>query len=373
MITSLYIHIPFCIKKCVYCDFYSIPFSLERAGAYTDALCREIALREGMAQGLRTVYIGGGTPALLPEDAMMRILEKVHAAFSVHPDAEITIEANPGTISETKLKHLRKAGINRISMGIQSLHDHELKLLGRCHTSQEAIDAVRAARKAGFDNLSIDLIYGIPGQTLAAWKRTLLNAMTLAPEHLSTYELTPEKNTPLFERIQQKEIVLPSEDEITEMYYEGLALLKEYGYLHYEISNAALPGRACRHNLNYWRRGTYLGLGASAHSFFDGRRAANVSSVERYIEDLNRGSIPVGEETVLSEGDALKEHIFLGLRMTEGLDLRLIRGAERIQNSKAVVELIHHGLVELNEYYLRLTRKGLVLSSEVMVRLFEEL
>ncbi|MEW6117006.1 MAG: radical SAM family heme chaperone HemW [Nitrospirota bacterium] len=373
MITSLYIHIPFCIKKCVYCDFYSIPFSLENAGAYTEALCREIALREGMAKDLRTIYIGGGTPTLLPEDEMVVVLEKVEAVFSVYPDAEITIEANPGTVSEKKLLHLRSAGINRISIGVQSLDDRELKLLGRCHTSQHAVDAVRAARKAGFDTISLDLIYGIPGQTLAAWKRTLTHALSCAPEHLSTYELTPERETPLWEHIRRHETVLPSDDEIAEMYYEGLELLKRHGYLHYEISNLALPGRACKHNMNYWKRGDYLGIGAAAHSFFEGKRIANISNAERYIEELNRSSIPVGEETLLSVEDALKEHIFLGLRMTEGLDLRLLNGAARIRDSKAVGELIRHGLLELNGQYLRLTLQGLVLSSEVMVRLLEGL
>jgi oxygen-independent coproporphyrinogen-3 oxidase len=373
MITSLYIHIPFCIRKCAYCDFYSIPFSAEHAAAYTDALCSEIALREGMAKELRTIYIGGGTPTLLAEDEVARILEKVHAAFSVHHDAEITIEANPGTVSERKLYHMRSAGINRISIGGQSFHDHELKLLGRRHTAQDITDAVHAARKAGFDNLSLDLIYGIPGQTRAAWKRTLLSAVSLAPEHLSTYELTPERNTPLYDRIERNDVVLLPEEEITEMYYESLALLKEHGYVHYEISNVALPGRACRHNLNYWKRGTYLGIGAAAHSFLNGKRTANVSSIEHYLTALKENSLPVGEETVLSEEDALKEHIFLGLRMSEGLDLRLVRGAEKISNSKAVEELTRHGLIELNEHRLRLTRKGLVLSSEVMVRLLQSL
>ncbi|MBI3592984.1 MAG: radical SAM family heme chaperone HemW [Nitrospirae bacterium] len=373
MVNYLYIHIPFCIKKCIYCDFYSIPFKSQVAEDYVNALCKEIELRKHAARDIGTVFIGGGTPTVISGNEISKILNKVKETFSVRHDAEVTIEANPGTITEGKLAGLREAGVNRISIGIQSLDDHELTVLGRSHTSDDVLYAVTAARKAGFNNISVDLIYGIPGQNMETWVNTLLKAIELLPEHVSTYELTPEKNTPLSDDIKKGRLALPDEEIITEMYYKGIDILQAHGYAHYEISNFARPGYQCIHNLNYWNRGEYLGIGAGAHSFLNGRRTANVRDVFRYVESVNSGMIAVAEDIEITAKEALKELIFLGLRKTEGIDMSRMPDIAKMLKSKAVDELIRHGLLETRDNCLCLTRKGLVLSNEIILRIFEEL
>ena len=379
MAHSLYIHIPFCMKKCIYCDFYSIPGEYALIEKYTDALCCEILLKKDSARDLETVYIGGGTPTLLPEGHIARLLQTVREVFTMKADAELTIEANPGTVSREKLRRLRREGINRISIGIQSLVDRELAALGRIHSADDALLAVKAAQEAGFDNISLDLIYGIPGQTGKSWEYTLMKALETAPQHFSTYELTPEEETPLARGIAEGNIVLPCEEEVIGMYYHGMDILKGHGYLHYEISNFAKPGRQCLHNLNYWNRGEYLGIGAGAHSFYHGKRAANVRDANRYVNQVNKGILPVSEENEITESEAFKETVFLGMRKTEGIHVRTLpplcpplpRGGwgGEVKFKQAVAELIRDGLVEFKGDCLRFTDKGLVLSNEVLVRL----
>ncbi len=366
----LYIHIPFCIRKCPYCDFYSVPFRPQLAEAYVNALCTEMELRRDAAKDLRTVYMGGGTPGILSGDEIAGILTAAKATFSIRPGAEITVETNPGTVSLEKMKILHGAGVNRISIGVQSLHERELAALGRSHTADDALRAVHDARGAGFDNISIDLIYGIPGQTLQTWEATVLKALESSPEHISTYELTPEKNTPLYRSIGQGAVTLPDEEIVTEMYYRGTGLLKEHGYVHYEISNCAKPGYECVHNLNYWNRGEYLGLGTGAHSFSNARRSGKIKAVSGYIQSIAKGDIPVTEELDIKGADEIREFIFLGMRTLAGLDIRQVPGGESILKSKAVEELVRLGLVEIAGDFLRLTGKGLVLSNEVFVRMF---
>lgn len=368
MADYLYIHIPFCIKKCLYCDFYSIPFESSITEDYINAVCKEIKLRKESANSLKTVYIGGGTPTILSENGIQNILNAVKENCFINPDAEITIEANPGTISAHKAEKLLKAGINRISIGIQSLVDEELVALGRSHTATDAINALKDARQTGCRNISADLIYGIPGQSLAAWELTILKIIELAPEHISTYELTPEENTPLHEYIKSGRIMLPDEDVISEMYYKGIDILKTHGYIHYEISNFAKPGYECIHNLNCWNRGEYLGIGAGAHSFSNGKRTANLKDVFSYIKNVNKGKLPIAEEIEITKDEAAKELIFLGLRKTDGIDTSLIPVEKRELIKKAAEELHDHGLVEIKNNHLRLTRKGLILSNEVIVK-----
>ncbi|MEW5745779.1 MAG: radical SAM family heme chaperone HemW [Nitrospirota bacterium] len=376
MVHNLYIHIPFCIRKCAYCDFYSIPLpgasSGEEARSYVDALMREIRLRGNDARGLRTVYLGGGTPSLLRAADIERVLNALDVHYGVDREAEITIEANPGTVTAESLRLFRGAGINRLSIGVQSMDQRELEVLGRRHTAEAGYRAVDAARAAGFDNVSLDLIYGIPGQNRAQWMQTVARIIALEPEHISAYELTPEKNTPLFASLEKGSLVMPGEEEITAMYYDALDAFGAAGYFHYEISNFARPGRQCFHNLNYWNRGTYLGIGAGAHSFAQGRRTANAADVHAYINRLDHDELPVAEETAISESDAFKEWIFLGLRKTEGIDPGEVPGGEALVNDEAAEELLLRGLVELSGHRLRLTRQGLVLSSEVMVRLLKD-
>jgi oxygen-independent coproporphyrinogen-3 oxidase len=372
MVHYLYIHIPFCIAKCDYCDFYSIPIG--RSGAdkfskYVGALLKEMDLRRDLAGNLRTVYLGGGTPTLFSAEQVAAILSGVRENFSLVSGAEITIEANPGTVSERQLAALREAGANRISIGIQSLMGRELSTLGRSHTVEDSFAAVNAARKAGFDKISVDLIYGIPGQDLELWKDTMSRALELLPEHLSAYELTPEENTPLHAKLARGVYALPDEALVIEMYYAALEKMKAHGYFHYEISNFAKPGSESVHNLNYWDRGEYLGVGAGAHSFFKGKRTSNIPHLDSYMESINSSVMPVDEELAVTEQDEFNEMIFLGLRKIKGIDLRLIPDKERLIKNKAVDALRRHGLIEIEDLYLRLTAKGLVLSTEVMVQI----
>ncbi len=374
MVHYLYIHIPFCIAKCDYCDFYSIP--LCRSGAesreYVYALLKEMDLRRDIAGNLRTVYIGGGTPTLLAAEQIAAILSGVRENFSIAAGAEITIEANPGTLSERYLAALRETGINRVSIGMQSLSDMELRTLGRSHTAEDSFAAVSAARKAGFDNISLDLIYGIPGQNMDIWKNTMSRALELFPEHVSAYELTPEESTLLHAKLARGVYALPDESVIIEMYYAAIEKMKAHDYLHYEISNFAKRGHESVHNLNYWDRGEYLGVGAGAHSFFKGKREGNVPDLARYMEAINSSVVPVDEETALTVQDEFSEMIFLGLRKTEGIDMRLIPDEELLLKNKAVDALRNHGLIEIENRYLRLTGKGLVMSTEVMVQILSE-
>ncbi len=368
----LYIHIPFCIAKCDYCDFYSI--AVGRSGAdgswkYVDALLKEMDLRRGIAGNLRTVYLGGGTPTLFSSEQITAILTGVREIFSITSGAEITIEANPGTVSESQLSSLRDTGINRISIGMQSLSDRELCTLGRSHTVEDSFAAVSAARKAGFDNISLDLIYGIPGQHMDIWENTMSRALELRPEHVSAYELTPEERTILHTKLAGGVYALPDESLVIEMYYAALEKMKAHGYVHYEISNFAKRGYESVHNLNYWDRGEYLGVGAGAHSFFKGKRTGNIPELAGYMESINSSVMPVDEEITVTEQDEFNEMIFLGLRKTEGIDTRLIPDKERLLKNRAVDALKRHGLIEIEDSFLRLTGEGLVMSTEVMVQL----
>ncbi len=375
MVHYLYIHIPFCIAKCDYCDFYSIPIG--RSGAdeswkYVYALLKEMELRRDIAGDLKTVYLGGGTPTLFSSEQVAAILSGVREIFSIASGAEITIEANPGTVSERQLAALRETGINRISIGMQSLSDRELCTLGRSHTEEDSFAAVSAARKAGFDNISLDLIYGIPGQHMDIWENTMSRALEFFPEHVSAYELTPEESTLLHANLARGVYALPDESLVIEMYYAALEKMKAHRYLHYEISNFAKAGYESVHNINYWDRGEYLGVGAGAHSFFKGKRSGNIRDLDSYMESINSSVMPVNEEIAVTEQDEFNEMIFLGLRKTEGIDMRLIPDKEKLLKNKAVDALKRHGLIKIEDCYLRLTLEGLVMSTEVMVQILSE-
>ncbi len=365
----LYIHIPFCLKKCIYCDFYSVSDSKFIIGAYMTALCKELEMRKEYIGKLCGIYIGGGTPSILKEKDIATIMDKIRSTCHISAAAEITSEANPGTLTESGIKGMLNAGINRISIGVQSLRDKELSLLGRMHDAAEAIAAVTTARKGGFGNISLDLIYGIPGQDLVSWKRTLEKIVSLHSEHISAYELTPEKNTVLYEQLEKGRLHLPDEDEVAEMYYTAIDILTEAGYKHYEISNFALPNLQCRHNLNYWDRGEYLGIGAGAHSFLNGRRISNICDVRQYIHDVELGTSPIAEETLLTRREEIEETLFLGLRKTDGFDIELIPANITEHLKEALDDLAHQGLLDLSGGHIKLTRKGLIICNSVIVRL----
>lgn len=377
MTGSLYIHVPFCLSKCLYCDFYSIQFNSHLADDYIKALCREIEFKRNTIHDLRTIYIGGGTPSVLSEKSISKIMAAVISSYSVNTEAEITIEVNPKTITPDKAKGFLSSGINRISMGIQSFNDDELLILGRAHNAEDALRTFRDLRDAGAKNISIDLIYGIPSTKPEIpnpksknrnWEYTLSKAIELGPEHISAYELTPEPGTPLFDMLKQGKLVMPDEDVLADMFYKGIDTLTGHGYNHYEISNFAKPGYESAHNLNYWNRGEYLGVGAGAHSFAGGVRTANIKDVQKYIEGINSGTLPLSETTEITGEEALSEQIFLGLRKTEGISLSTLPNETAEIIKKAVKDNRLHGLIELNGDNLRSTRKGLILNNEVICR-----
>ena len=369
MASYLYIHIPFCLKKCIYCDFYSVSDSNFIIRPYMTALCKELEMRREYIKELGGIYLGGGTPSILKEKDIATIMDKIRSTCRISSEAEITSEANPGTLTESGIKGLLNAGINRISIGVQSLSDKELSLLGRMHDATEAIAAFTTARKGGFRNISLDLIYGIPGQDLISWKGTLEKVVSLYPEHISAYELTPERNTVLYEHLEKGRLHLPDEDEVAEMYYTAIDILTEAGYEHYEISNFALSGLQCRHNLNYWDRGEYLGIGAGAHSFLNGRRISNVCDVRQYIHDVELRTLPIAEETLLTDREEIEETLFLGLRKMDGFDIELIPADITEHLKEALDDLSHQGLLDLSGGHIKLTRKGLIICNSVIVRL----
>ncbi len=368
MVSSLYIHIPFCVRKCVYCDFLSIPYDGETASRYAGALCTELSLVRASAGPLRTVYMGGGTPTLLGLDDFSQIFERLRRDYTLIREAEITAEANPGTIDSRILGRLHDLGVNRLSLGVQSFDDPVLKTLGRIHSASEAAAAAEEAQRAGFRNISLDLMYGIPGQTMTSWKETLSLAVDLGPSHISAYELTPEKSTPLFSMLSSGTLSMPDEDLVLGMYDNTIDFLASHGFRHYEISNFALPGLECRHNLNYWERGEYLGIGAGAHSFIEGLRCRNNSDIAQYTADILRREVPRLDEQQITPKEAAREFIFLGVRRTEGISMTspLLSGFDL---AAATRNLEAGGYLETDGLRFRLTRKGIVISNTVIVEL----
>jgi oxygen-independent coproporphyrinogen-3 oxidase len=378
MADSIYIHIPFCIKKCIYCDFFSVPYDESTACAYSRALCKELFLKKHLAGKLKSVYIGGGTPSLLPDECFREIFSYLKDNYELSSGAELTVEANPGTISESKIYLLLGLGVNRLSMGVQSFNNEELRVLGRIHTSEEALRSIALIGKAGLRNFSIDLIYGIPSQSFNSWCESLSMAAGCSPAHISAYELTPEKGTILFDLISNPSLnsvgnlKMPPEDSILDMYHYTLDCMANNGYEHYEISNFARPEFRCIHNLNYWNRGEYIGAGAGAHSFINGVRSRNVEDIHTYIKQLSSGVIPEEDEIHLTLQDSLREWIFLGLRKTEGISIKRAQD-EGLDILLAGRDMIDSGHIEMRDDAFRLTRKGVVISNTIIAKLFQNL
>lgn len=327
---GLYLHIPFCRAKCIYCDFYS-ETQTRLLPAFLSALAREIDAYQAQPPfselTFDTVYLGGGTPSLLTPEQVNDILQHLARVYRLAEQPELSLEANPGTVLVERLAGYRAAGINRLTLGVQSFDDDELRWLSRIHNSAEAVDAVRHARAVGFDNIGLDLIFGIPGQTPASWRASLSQALRLAPEHLSVYGLTYEANTPLWRQWQQGKIQRCVEDNEREFFLMAAEMLTAAGYEHYEISNYALPGKRSQHNQHYWDHRPYLGLGPSAHSFDGRRRWWNVRSLTGYIDGVTRGVGAVAESEDITLPMRRNETILLGLRRSEGIDLETWRSA----------------------------------------------
>lgn len=359
--TSLYIHIPFCARKCAYCDFVSFPGREKQWAAYLLALEEEMkaAARAYGRLPLQTIFIGGGTPSLLDSDAVSHLLAMCRALFAPDPQAEITVECNPGTLSPEKLRDYRWAGVNRISLGMQAAQPRLLHTLGRIHNQGQVIQAVEWARQAGFDNINLDLMYALPGQSMADWVETLKAALSLSPQHLSLYSLILEPGTPLAAQVEAGALTLPGEDACLAMEHGAQRILARRGYARYEISNYAQPGRECRHNMTYWTRGDYLGLGLAAHSFMGGARLRNTSDLEAYL--AGRWT---AERQIIPPQEAWEEAVMLGTRLTQGIDMALLQ-----QCPETVDQLTELGLAETVQGRFRLTTKGMDVQNAVVLEL----
>jgi len=373
--TSLYLHIPFCRRKCSYCDFTSFEQPEIPIDRYVELLLKELRLRLRSLepQVVPTLYFGGGTPSLLSPTQICCLLDAVRNHFSVEPSAEITLEANPGTVTQASLQRYLAAGVNRLSIGIQSLEDRQLEMLGRIHSAAEARTAFTSARTAGFSNISIDLMHGLPGQTLAAWQGTLEETVAMEPEHISVYGLSVEAGTPFAKMAEQGELHLPEEELAAAMLELTAEYLRSAGYDHYEISNFARPGFRSRHNQVYWQRGNYLGFGAGAHSFLNvpayGQRWENPSTLAEYAAAVSNENLP-DRGVALTEKEAMAEFMFLGLRLLEGVDKEeFVRqfGMELEEAfPKVVGKFRARGLLQEEGTMLRLTSRGLLLANLVM-------
>lgn len=379
MRTTLYIHFPFCIRKCLYCDFNSLAVSEIPRKEYVSALLREMELRRDTLPAevtASTLYLGGGTPSLLEPALVARIIEATGRLFALEPDAEITLEANPGTVTRINLAAYRSIGVNRLSLGIQSFSDTMLRRLGRIHTVRDATDAYKAARDVGFSNIGIDLIHSLPGQNREMWRIELDRAVAYRPEHISAYGLTIEAGTPFHAMEQKGELTLPGEEEAAVIFEQTSEVLLNAGYEHYEISNFALPSFRSRHNQIYWKRADYLGFGAGAHSFLSyppfGRRWKNPDKPEIYMQAIAKGVAPEEELSILTEREAFSEKLFLGLRMLEGIDGDMFRQECGVTLEEAfpsaLTKLLSDDLLERRHGRIRLSRRGLLLANQVFAR-----
>ncbi len=388
---SLYIHIPFCALKCSYCDFNSVAGREELVRPYVDALVAEMGLWSGFALGrpVPTVFFGGGTPSLLPIGEVERIISAIRDQFAVEPEAEVALEANPGTVDLGYLRRLLALGVNRLSLGVQSFQDDELAVLDRIHSVAEAEEAYRRAREAGFQCINLDLIYGLPDQPMERWQASLERAIELVPDHMSLYALTVEEGTGLAYDIDHGRVPAPDSDAQAAMYEWAGERMASAGYRQYEISNWAWPGQECRHNLVYWRDGDWLGLGAGAHSHLGGFRFAEVYSPGRYVQLVGQTAAAGLPDTAdvaallksvhqvtyveeLSPELAMADTVILALRLNEGLSAvefqaRFGRELEEVYGER-LAELVSLGLIERANGRLRLTPRGRLLGNEVFVR-----
>lgn len=368
---GLYIHVPFCVQKCYYCDFNSIARDEGLLDSYLTALHKEIELvANKYTPEIKTIYVGGGTPTILSGQQLTTVLEKCRKNFVLSQDVEITIEANPGTLTEEKLGLTKQAGVNRLSLGVQSFDEQLLQQLGRIHTAQDVINNYALLRKLGFDNLSFDLMFALPGQSLQEWESTLQQAIELGPEHISTYNLKIEANTVFGQWLKEGKIEKVDQELDLAMYRRTIELLEQNGYSQYEISNFSKPGYESRHNKIYWENKKYLALGPGAH-FYDGQyRGYNLENIKDYCKQLKAGKLPIADKNRLSRSEKIEETLMLGLRLNNGISLtafenRFNESLTEIYDAE-LEKLINQNLIELTANSLFLTDRGREIANQVL-------
>jgi oxygen-independent coproporphyrinogen-3 oxidase len=368
---GLYIHIPFCASRCIYCGFYSTTLSGLK-DLYVDAICKEMMMRK--TSDIDTIYLGGGTPSQLSEQHLKKIFSTINEVYTVNKDAEITLEANPDDVTPEFAELLVGLGVNRVSMGAQTFNDSRLRFLNRRHCATEVQDAVDCLRKASIDNISIDLMFGFPNETLSEWESDIERALSLKPQHLSSYSLMYEEGTPLYRLLQQKKVCEIDEEVSLSMYNVLIDRLTEAGYEHYEISNFALPGFRSRHNSSYWHAIPYIGIGASAHSYLNLQRSWNVSDIRKYIDAILQGKRPCTIEK-LDIATRYDDMITTALRTREGIDLRKMKDTFGEQLYRFLMneakDKIALNLMKIEDHHLSLTRKGLYISDSIMSDLMD--
>ena len=367
---GIYIHIPFCKRRCIYCDFFSTTRS-EKKSAYVHALCRELEMRKDYLEGedIETIYFGGGTPSQLSKEELEEIFTYIYKVYSIRPNAEITLEANPDDLTPEYVEMLRQLPINRISMGIQTFQEETLKLLHRRHTARQAIEAFQRCREAGFHNISIDLMYGLPGETLETWKQDLQQAIALHPEHISAYHLIYEEGTALWNLKEQHRVEEADEELSLTLFSTLIDTLTQAGYQHYEISNFCLPELHSRHNSSYWTGKKYLGCGPSAHSYNGSSRQWNVASLDHYIEGIISGK-PDYEIEELDIYTRYNDFVITSIRTCWGMPLSHLRSEYGEELYRYCLRMakphLDEGVLEIHEDVLKLTRKGIFISDGIM-------
>jgi len=365
---SLYIHIPFCSKKCSYCNFYSITYDAKLTENYIRSLTKEISQYKNRNDTLTSIYLGGGTPSLLSFPHLLSLFSTINNTFSTPPNIEVTIEVNPATITKQAAQNWKILGINRVSIGVQSFNDNELKILGRIHSEKEIHPAIEMVREHCTENISLDLMYGIPRQTHETWMKSLQKAIELEPKHISSYCLSLEKGTPLFDA--QDQYTFPSEDVQKEMYFRMLSFLEINGFLQYEISNFSKIGYESQHNISYWKGKEYIGCGAAAHSFYDMTRRENISDVQRYITYMQNDQSICKSKKLISEREYISDLIFLGLRLRKGVSLSYLKKEFNFDVKAVYSEIINKysklGYLTVENDHLKLTKKALFVSDEIL-------
>ncbi|HEX5646058.1 MAG TPA: radical SAM family heme chaperone HemW [Nitrospira sp.] len=369
---GLYVHIPFCKQRCHFCAFYLEVARPERMRSFRTALAQEITLyrQDGLVghRALRSIYFGGGTPTALPTAHLVSLLQLIRRTWPTESSVEITLEAHPSTVSRSDLNILADAGFNRISFGAESMNENDFLRIGRPGRVQDTEAAVQAARAAGFSNINLDLMYGLPSQSLASWTETVQSLLALEPTHVSCYALTIEDGTKLAEDIARNLVPRPDETLQIDMESAAESMLKESGFDRYEISNYAKPGFSCRHNLLYWTDGDYLGLGPSAQSYVNGIRFGTVPDLTAYTESLNTGCLPIAERIALSDTEQQRDALVFGLRRMEGVPRHLIR--PDMPQHQALVQLSRHGMIECTDDHIRLTAQGRRFADSVAQELY---